>query len=324
MRRILMLSLVAAAACGPTWSEVVVYWTFDGLSCADAGVATIQVDIVGETLTPNQFSCASAGHGASLGTYLNGDYQLTISGLDVSGALTHQVTQTLPVRSGTDNTFPIDVPRLADSGEVTLQWTFAGKTCAQAGVAVVHAGLDGLVLTDASDNPDLPCSLGGVDGTTISPLTPGRHTIDLIGVDGTGASVWAAARAFTVTVVAGQSALYKPDLVSFVSTAASADMAWTFGGMSCAGAGVDQVTIFVDPDANGNGGFNAGTVPCNGGGTDGASVEGLTGGKHSFAIIGSRLQGGTPTALYRTHQPPTYLFAVGLITDVAMSAERVP
>jgi len=326
MRRILMLSLVAAAACAPTRSELVVYWTFGGVSCADAGVTTITVDIANEVLTPNQFSCVGpggAGQGASLGFYLNGDYVLTVSGYDASGDLMYQSTQTLSVRSGHDNTFSIDVTPLATSS-VTLHWTFAGRSCAQAGVVVIHASVDGQVLTDINDNPDLPCTSAGIDGTTISPLTPGRHIIDLIGVDGTGASVYAVPAPFTATVIAGQDALYTPNLAAFTSTQAFANLSWTFGGKTCAGAGVDQVTIFVDPDANGNGGVNAGTVPCNTNGTDGASVSGLSEGKHAFAITGSRLVGSTLTPLYRTHQPFSSLFAIGLTTDVLVSAESLP
>lgn len=323
MRRILMLSLVAAAACAPTRSELVVYWTFGGVSCADAGVATITVDIANEVLTPNQFSCAGAGQGASLGFYLNGDYVLTISGYDAGGTLTHQSVQTVSVRSGQDNTYSIDVTPVATSS-VSLRWTFAGRSCAQAGIALIHASVDGQVLTDVNDDPDLPCTSSGVDGTTISPLSPGRHTIDLIGVDGTGASVYAVQAPFTATVVAGQDALYTPDLVAVVSTQAFANLSWTFGGKTCAGAGIDQVTIYVDPDANGNGGVNAGTVPCNSSGTDGASVSNLSDGKHAFAIVGSRQVGSTLTPLYRTHQPFTSLFAIGLTTEVLVSAESLP
>ena len=37
-------------------------------------------------------------------------------------------------------------------------------------------------------------------------------------------------------------------------------MSWTFDGKSCAAAGIDSVTILVDPDSNGSGGINAGTA----------------------------------------------------------------
>lgn len=221
MRRILMLSLVAAAACGPSRSEVEVDWTFGGRSCTDAGVATIQVDIAGEVLTPNQFTCAEASLGANLGTYVAGTYQITITGYDANGVITYQVSQPLPVRGGGKETFAIDVTQVA-------------------------------------------------------------------------------------------------------VTTGSANMSWTFDGKTCAAAVVDQVTIFVDPRPDGTGGFNAGTVACSTMGTDGASVEGLDPGNHSFAILGLRMMSDGLHIIYRTHSPPTYFFEAGFITDVVVSAESPP
>ncbi|TMA40712.1 MAG: hypothetical protein E6J82_14575, partial [Deltaproteobacteria bacterium] len=77
MRRILLLSLIAAAACGSSSGELEVDWTFDGVSCADAQVAFIQIDIANEVLSPNQFTCQEASLGANLGVYYAGDYHLT-------------------------------------------------------------------------------------------------------------------------------------------------------------------------------------------------------------------------------------------------------
>ncbi|MGZ6125721.1 MAG: hypothetical protein ACXWLR_12225 [Myxococcales bacterium] len=328
MRRILMLSLVAAAAaCGPSRSEVVVYWTFGGLSCADAGVATIQVDVAGEVLTPNQFTCAQAGQGASLGRYLYGNYQLTVSGFDANAALTYQVTQTLTVRGGSNNTFAVDVPQVAaTSGDVTLHWTFSGKTCAAAGITVVHASVDGIVLTDVNGAADLPCSQSGVDGTTVSPLSPGQHSFDLVGVDAAGTARYAL-NGYSAIAVAGQNAIYNPDLAPAAPTTASANLTWTFDGKSCATAIVDHVTILVDPNPDGTAGpntANAGTVACNTSGTDGAGVEGITPGTHSFSILGIRTLSDGPHLIYRTHNPPSRTFAIGLITDVVVSAESPP
>ena len=92
MRRILILPLAIAAACGPRQSDVEVDWTFAGASCSQAGVASIRVDIANEVLSPNQFTCAEASLGADLGVYLVGDYQITITGMDADGFITHQVT----------------------------------------------------------------------------------------------------------------------------------------------------------------------------------------------------------------------------------------
>ena len=224
MRRILILPLVIAAACAPRQSDVEVDWTFAGASCSQAGVASIRVDIANEVLSPNQFTCAEASLGADLGVYLVGDYQITITGMDLDGFITHQVTQTLPVRGGGKNTFAIDVPLVATA-----------------------------------------------------PVTTG-----------------------------------------------SATLTWTFDGKSCATASIDTVRILVDPDTNGNGGINAGDVACSTMGTDGASVEGLTPGTHTFAIVGFRKVNNVLTTLYRTHHPAQGFIAVGATTPVAVSAESPP
>lgn len=325
MRRIPLLMLILAAACEPLREEVVVNWTFGGKSCDAAGVATIQVDIAGEALSPNSFSCAAASQGADLGSYLTGDYQLTVSGLDAAGALAYQSTSTLQVRRGGTNSFTVDVTQLPPTtGDVTLNWTFNGQTCAQAGITVVHVSADNQVILGANNSPDLPCTASNnLDGATIGPFSAGAHTFDLVGLDSGGTARYAL-NSFQVTVVAGQNTPGAPNLAPASPTTAEADLTWTFssGGpaMSCAAAGVTQVRIFVDPDAGGNGGTDAGTVPCDTSGTDGASVSPLSPGNHSFAVYG--INNGH--LLYRTHVPPTRYFAVGLITNVPVSAESPP
>ena len=59
-------------------------------------------------------------------------------------------------------------------------------------------------------------------------------------------------------------------------------------------------------------------------GTDGASVEGLTPGTHTFAIQGLQTLSDGDHLRYRTHQPASGYFAVGAITDVFVSAESLP
>ena len=223
MRPIPILSVLAAAACGPGTSLVGVDWTFDGLSCADAGVSEIRFAIAGEILTPDHFTCTEAPVGADLGTFTGGNYQLTITGVDAFGTVTHQVVQTLQVRGGREETFSVDVPRVADS------------------------------------------------------------------------------------------------------SVASANLTWTFSpGVDCATANVQQVTILVDPGDNGLGGTDAGTVACSTMGTQGAFIEPLTPGLHSFAILGLRQVGNAVQLVYRTHNPPTFLLKAGVTADLTVSAESPP
>jgi len=224
MRRILMLSLVAAAACGPGRSELVVDWTFENKTCADAGVANIHVDVANEVLSRSDFTCQEAGQGLDFGSYLSGHYQVTVTGFDALGAKTHETVVTLAVGSGGTSGYAIDVPRVAPS------------------------------------------------------------------------------------------------------TVAFANVTWTsgFDGLGCAAANVQQVTILVDPNPDGTGGTDAGTVACSTMGTEGAFVEPLTGGVHTFAILGLRTVGNALHLVYRTHRPPAYFFQAGLVTDVMVSAESPP
>jgi len=224
MRRMLILSLAAAAACGgPTRSDLIIDWTFEGKSCADAGVDDIHFAIANEVLTPDHFFCRDASGGVDLGSFLVGDYQLTITGFDGAGVQTHQIVQTLQVRgrSGGRDEIAVDVPRVANSTTADLTWTF-------------------------SPGPD------------------------------------------------------------------------------CATANVQQVTIYVDPNPDGTGGTNAGTVACSTMGTQGASIAPLTPGRHTFAIVGLRSLTNGLTPVYRTHTPVAAFFLESLFTNVMVSAEPTP
>ena len=313
---LLTAAILAAAACSPAREDVEVDWTFAGQPCDAAGVATIHMSMPGEVLSPDQYTCARAPVGVGLGSFLVGDYTLTISGYDASNALAYQTTQVLQVRQGR-SAFAIDVARVAAAtGPVTLHWSFGGRTCAQAGIVTVHASVDNQVLADANNNSDLPCSQAGLEGTTIDPLVPGVHGFDLVGVDSTGQARYAL-YGFSATAVAGQNVNALADLAPAAPTTASANLTWAFAGQSCAQANVDHVQIFFDPNPDGSGGTSSGTVACTTNGVDGAAVDGVPEGYHSFAITGLR----AGHIAYFTHSPPRTLFRVGLISDLFVPAE---
>src|SRR5881394_624296 len=171
MRRFAVLALIAlSAACWPSRQSVPVEvdWTFGGQSCIDAGVASIQIDVEGEVLTPNQFTCVEASQGADLGDFLAGPYVMTVTGSDPAGNVLYQTTQNVQVRAGGKNVVPIDAA--PTTGDAAVHWSFDGKTC------------------DAA-------------GTTIGPLSPGAHSFALAA---TGSSHEYAADGASGTVVAGQ------------------------------------------------------------------------------------------------------------------------
>jgi hypothetical protein len=206
MRRMVVLTLATAAiaACGgPSRSDVIVDWTFEGgKNCFDAGLADIQFAIDNEVLDPNHFVCNSDGSpsGVGLGIFLIGDYQLTISGVDGAGVVTHQIVQTLHVRgaqrgrtctdasSSSDvcDIISIDVPKVADSTTALLTWTFSpGPDCATANVQQVIIFVDPDPNFTTGNAGTVACSTMGTQGASVAPLTPGNHTFAIVGLRST-------------------------------------------------------------------------------------------------------------------------------------------
>lgn len=319
MSRLAIVAVIAAAAaaCGPVREDLEVDWTFGGKDCAAAGVNTVQVDIQGELLDPNQFACVAGNQvntGAYLGRFLTGHYTLTLQGFDSTGALAYKTTQDIVVgRASTQ--VPVDATSVRQTGSATFLWTFDGKTCAQAGNPIINASVDNQVLADENNNADLPCTQAGLDKIRVEPLSAGTHSFDFVAkVNGTPKY---ALNGVTVTVAANQDAQKSINLTPAAPTTASANLTWSFAGQSCAAANVDHVQIFFDPASNGSGGTDTGTVPCSTSGVDGASIEDVPEGFHTFAILGLR----AGHIVYYTHQPPGTIFRAGLISDLFVPAQ---
>ena len=287
------LSALAAVSCEPIRRDVELSWTFDGKSCAQVGVANIRVFVDGESLNPDTFPCSLGGNqvntGVALGRFLLGRYDFTVQGLDASGNAAYEGTQTFRVTDAPVNQFSLDATAGGGVPGAELSWTFDGKTCAQAGVGVVHISLDGTPITDDRNNPDIPCSQNSRDGATIDPLTPGEHTFDLTGFVGSTAKY--SLTGLRVTVPATGTVQVAPDLLSASGTSATASITWTFAGMGCAAAKVDEVQVLVDDQ-------DAGSVPCSSGGLEGAVVTGVDPGDRVFKLVASRAQTGGKLLVY--------------------------
>jgi hypothetical protein len=333
------LALAAAALAGgcadPIRAPLQVHWTFAGQTCKAAGVDVIQVDIPHELLTPNQFDCiGSDGQmriGADLGNFLLGNYSITVSGLTSQGSILYQTTQAFTVQD-TDNVVTVDAARAA-AGSVTLLWSFSGLSCAQAGITSVQISLDGAVVVDAANNPNIACSAGGTEGTQISPIAPGTHTFDLVALHN-GQPLYALAN-LQVAVVSGQDTSLHVDLPASSPTFATAELSWdalistggfapgALGALTCSEAQVDRVQIFIDPLPDGTGGTPTGSVNCTTNGISGAEVSPITAGTHSFSITGIRNTAGGPLVVYQTTRPPSALFELGLFTNVDVAADAL-
>ena len=308
---LLVCGALALAACEPSRAPVEIDYTFAGQGCQAAGVATIQIDLLGEVLSPNQYSCAVAGKGIDIGRYLGGRYSVTVKGFDAAGNLTHQVTQDIDVRGGRANLFTIDVPRIAPrNGSITLFWSFAGQTCAQAGITAVRVTLDGQLIGNGSGSTDLPCRLGTDDGTTIGDVDAGTHRVDLQAIK--GGQVAYSLSNLTAVVQAGQDTQLSPNLIASSTSSASASLRWTFAGMSCADAKVSTVRVAVDGGAPAE-------FACSTAGADGAVITNLSGGSHGFTLEGVRT-GATSILAYQSTTATTANFSIGLTTQVLVDA----
>jgi len=318
---ILVLAL-GSLACEPARRDVQVNWTFaGGQSCAAVGVATIEIDINGEYIPNNQFACGSGSSlatGVDLGRFLTGRYEIVITGFDANQNPTYLLdTEIDVVASQNPNVFDLDVPLFAaqpgGEGELTLLWTFDGKSCAQAGVSTVNVKLDGTLVTDDNGNADLPCTEGAVDGVTIGPVDSGTHTVTVTatGSDQTNYSV-----SLSANVADQEETQLAAALVSSNSSSgtATAELSWSFAGMSCAQAQVDSVHVLVD-------GTDTGAVACTTSGVDGASVAGVSAGAHTISIQAIRGTGGSAQLVYATAGAGTSAtFVAGTTTHLIVSA----
>ena len=299
-------------ACEPQRHAVEIDYTFGGQDCAAAGVATIQIDVEGEILSPNQYRCADANKGVAIGRYLNGVYSVTVTGFDSGGNVTFQGTRAIDVTSR-DNVFLIDadpVAPVSQGGSITILWTFAGQTCAQSGVTAVRVSLDGVLVADGNNNVNLPCNNNGDDGTTISGVDPGVHQVDLKAIR--NGQVAYTLTNLTATVEEGFDTELDPNLIASSTTSASASLGWSFAGMSCADARVQIVRVFVD---------GSGTpleTACTSGGIDGTVITGLSSGNHGFTVQGIRSAGSV--LAYQSTTSTVASFSIGLTTQVLIDA----
>lgn len=210
-------------------------------------------------------------------------------------------------------------------GEVLVHWTFAGgQTCQQAGVNVIQVDIAGQILTPnqyfCTDPRDGSLRIGADLGSYFFST----YTMTLTGFDVDGTTIFQGSQTFTVNGDVDVSI----DLQRTASTFATADVSWdplnstggfvpgANGAMTCSEAQVDTVRIFVD-------GVDTGDVACDTAGVEGALVEPLTAGNHSFVISAFRNVSGTATLVYQTSTAVSAPFQIGATTNVDVTADSV-
>jgi hypothetical protein len=121
-----------------------------------------------------------------------------------------------------------DIP--AD-GTVTVQWQVGASGCELSGVKDIEIDIDGRVETS-------PCAAGAA---TV-PASPGRHTVDLYGLDADGVARYAGSD--SVTVYEGEDSPMSTIVLGALP--ASVDVTWYFeNGRLCGGNGVTDVQIVI-------------------------------------------------------------------------------
>jgi hypothetical protein len=228
MRRLLVPTLLACACGGTRPIPVELQLTFGGKPCADAGVVSVQVDVEGKVLAPNQFACTAGTTPSTtiaLGQFAPGNYSVTVIGFDELGNIPYRVTQAMEVRSGSTKAFLVAAP---PPGTLSLRW---GLLCFRQSMTV-RATVDGHLFVHAQKNPDLPCD--DRNRATIGPVASGSRRLTLVARN-KFTPCFEAAQCFDfianldVTVAAGQDTVV--DVTDWTQTrlnSASAHLRWSF------------------------------------------------------------------------------------------------
>jgi hypothetical protein len=178
------------------------------------------------------------------------------------------------------------------AGTLQLLWTFnGGQSCNGAGVNRVVVQIYGSSYSFYCYDP-----ISGVPGATLANVPAGTQAVTLTGYSGNLAVYsWTG----PILVYGGTFNTYTIDLPYLTSgpgpgpAQSNVTFLWTFGGKTCAQAGVPNVNIVVQDPIGGN--VNS-VVPCTQQGVDGAVVNSFAAGTYSFTLIGL---GGTGQSQFR-------------------------
>jgi hypothetical protein len=175
---------------------VTLEWTFDGLSCAQASVTTVNLSVDGTLITDVNGSpdipCTQAGQDAAqIAPLLAGTHSFELVGLFGDGTVAYVASGvSVAVSDGQDAAFLVDLaPAAPTAAEADLAFSFGnGLSCTQAGLDTVRIFID--PNPDGSRNPsftqviDLACT-PGLTGAVVSPLEAGFHSFGILGIRGT-------------------------------------------------------------------------------------------------------------------------------------------
>jgi len=240
-------------------------WTFNGgLGCNAAGVDRVVVNVSGFSFSFFCYDPVSGVAGATLHNVSAGLQSLRITGFSGPVAV-YQWVGTALVHGGAFNSYRYDLPLINPAppaqSDVTFLWTFAGRSCRQAGIGSVNIAVQDPI--GGNVNSTQPCTQQNVDGAVVRYFAAGTYPFTLTGLNGFGQPAYRAAGAATVngftpiTVRADLQPGNQP-VIGFGGAAVTL----TFAGRTCARLGLTQ--IYADlRDLNGVV-VSQTTVPCAG------------------------------------------------------------
>lgn len=281
---------------GGVAGDVTFTWSFDGRTCAAAGVSTVAIAIDGESLQNNGvYSCLTDNYpGIQLNNFRPRTYTYSIVGRGYSGEDLYEFAGTFTVNG--DVRVTVDLDRVVQSTNVAyLAWTFppngasSNPSCSQAGVTTVYVSIDGAA------EYSVACTAGwSTTGVQTQVLSVGSHSIDLSAVDSSGYRYYA--KRSTLLVQAGTPVLNTYALDWAVGGAA---VAWTLVdgtvARTCAQAGITQVTVNFQDTTSGAllYGMAGDVQPCTAGAV---KYDFLTPGRYKVLIEGAGSGGSLYTS----------------------------
>ena len=217
MRAYRLAALLVAVASGScicvvtsSTSDLTILYTFDGLTCNNAGVEVIAVSVAGVDVDDGAYyevDCTRFSEGLTISDLRTGSYDVDIEALDFRNVVIY-ARYGVPIEVDEDvgNRYDIDVPSL--KGQLTLYWTFEGSDQCLDVVDVHVTAVDpaGLVYDDS----DYACDTVGV---IYDDAYAGVWSISMDGIDSANRILYTA-RNQAVTVRPNASNEYTIDLTT--------------------------------------------------------------------------------------------------------------
>jgi hypothetical protein len=239
--------------------SVTFHWNFNGDSCANANVDTVQVQIAGTTTVWSCYDPVNQIEGTTVAGVPQGAQAYKLTGYvptydATTGAYLGDVpwfvaTGTINVMANADNdTGPITLgyinpPASMAQSNIGLFWTFGGQTCAQTPL------VDHVNMTIGGTTNSFPCPSAA--GAVSQNYSAGSYNFQLVALDAAGTTTLYQSSG-TATVDGVNSVTINSDMQSMVTATGTgnAEIDFTFGtsGQNCQQVNVDTLHyVLTDP-----------------------------------------------------------------------------